>query len=223
MCVSEEHKVAFAVSRIFYHQVLLRYYSPLLYLRLQELGIEPEVYVWDWFVQCFMGIFTLDQCYVILDLLFSLQLNDNILICLSIAILDDLKPIILKVGTPKSFPETQNNFEKVMMVFTDLKNNIPLVDFPRIIQKTILIYTTTPKSIFREFEEIDSQIYDGLIEEDYCFHFDQLFLDISPRELVLFKALDLKNLLVVDVAFTTLFKKIVLQRSEDAYGDNVPS
>lgn len=96
------------------------------------------------------------------------------------------------------------------MIFTDLKNNIPLVDFPRIIQKTILIYTTTPKSIFREFEEIDSQIYDGLIEEDYCFHFEQLYLDISSRELVLFKALDLKNLLVIDVTIPAVIRNIVL-------------
>lgn len=91
------------------------------------------------------------------------------------------------------------------MAFTDLKNNIPLVDFPRIIQKTVLIYTTTPKSIFREFSEIDSQISHGLIEEDYRFHFDQLFLDISSRELVLFKSVDLRHLLVVDVATAISF------------------
>ena len=112
VCVNEDHKVAFAVSRLFYHQVLLRYYSPLLCRRLQEIGIEPEVYVWDWFVQCFMGIFTLDQCYVILDLLFSLQFNDNILICLSIAILDELKSIILKVQTLFAFHSLTEQFRK---------------------------------------------------------------------------------------------------------------
>ena len=103
VCVNEEHKVTFAISRIFFHQVLLRYYSPVLWVHLREIGIEPEIYVWDWFVQCFMGIFTLDQCYVILDLLFSLQFNDHILICLSIAILDELKPILLIVHIQIAF------------------------------------------------------------------------------------------------------------------------
>ena len=56
------------------------------------------MYVWDWFVQLFMGVFTLDQSCIILDLLFSLSYNDTILVCLSVAMIDELRPVIMKVN-----------------------------------------------------------------------------------------------------------------------------
>ena len=156
------------------------------------------MYVWDWFVQLFMGVFTLDQSCIILDLLFSLPYNDTILICLSVAMIDELRPVIMKVDTSIVY-DKQNGFEKMMTIFTDLKNNIPLIDFPRMIQKALLIYTTTPKSIFREFRSIDERIREGVIDEDFHFHASQLLLDLSSRELMLLKTIDLQNLLVIDV------------------------
>ena len=168
------------------------------------------MYVWDWFVQLFMGVFTLDQSCIILDLLFSLPYNDTILICLSVAMIDELRPVIMK-----------NGFEKMMTIFTDLKNNIPLIDFPRMIQKALLIYTTTPKSIFREFRSIDERIREGVIDEDFHFHASQLLLDLSSRELMLLKTIDLQNLLVIDCYNILTMRTETMYRMEGALIFNV--
>ena len=79
------------------HRVLLRFFSPVVFSRLQKLDLGAEIYAWDWFAQLFMGIFPFEQCLAILDLLISTK-DDMLLICLSVAIVDELRPILLKVG-----------------------------------------------------------------------------------------------------------------------------
>lgn len=93
----EGHRELFSISRIFYHNQLLRFFSPLLFERLHEIEVEPELYVWDWFVQFFMSIFKYDQCCVLLDLIFSLRDTDVIFVCLSVAIIDNLRSMIMRV------------------------------------------------------------------------------------------------------------------------------
>ena len=42
-----------------------------------------------------------------------------------------------------------------MLLFGDMRNNIPLVDFAKVIEETIMIYSTIPQSVFHQFEQID--------------------------------------------------------------------
>ena len=93
----EEGREMFASSRIFFHNQLLRIYSPLLFDRLRSIDLDAELYVWDWFTQFFMSIFSADQCCVLLDLIFSLDDFDTIFVCLSVAIIDNMRSLIMRV------------------------------------------------------------------------------------------------------------------------------
>ena len=92
------HKEVWALSRIAYHRTVLHLYSPSLFARLQALHLDAELYAWDWFSQLFMGVFPLHQCSVVLDMLISVSNDDLVLVCLSVAIVDELRELIMKVA-----------------------------------------------------------------------------------------------------------------------------
>ena len=92
------HKEVWALSRIAYHRTVLQLYSPSLFARLQALHLDAELYAWDWFSQLFMGVFPLHQCSVVLDMLVSVSNDDLVLVCLSVAIVDELRELIMKVA-----------------------------------------------------------------------------------------------------------------------------
>ena len=92
------HKEVWALSRIAYHRTVLQLYSPSLFARLQALHLDAELYAWDWFSQLFMGVFPLHQCSVALDMLISVSNDDLVLVCLSVAIVDELRELIMKVA-----------------------------------------------------------------------------------------------------------------------------
>ena len=92
------HKEVWALSRIAYHRIVLQLYSPSLFARLQALHLDAELYAWDWFSQLFMGVFPLHQCSVVLDMLISVSNDDLVLVCLSVAIVDELRELIMKVA-----------------------------------------------------------------------------------------------------------------------------
>lgn len=92
------HKEVWALSRIAYHRTVLQLYSPSLFARLQALHLDAELYAWDWFSQLFMGVFPLHQCSVVLDMLISVSNDDLVLVCLSVAIVDELRELIMKVA-----------------------------------------------------------------------------------------------------------------------------
>ena len=98
VCVSSPHRLAVAESRNALHRELLRVFSPQLYHRMVELQMEPEFYAWDWFVQLFMSLFSVPQSAILVDLLLSVNDGDLILICLSVALIGELRPIIMHVG-----------------------------------------------------------------------------------------------------------------------------
>ena len=50
-----------------------------------------------------------------------------------------------------------------MMLFADLKNNIPLVDFAAVIDKALRIFTTMPKCVWRELHRLDGMIENGVV------------------------------------------------------------
>lgn len=97
VCMFEEQREVFAASRIYYHNQLLRFFSPLLFDRLKSLEMDAELYAWDWFAQFFMSIFSVEQCCVLLDLIFSLGNSDSIFVCLSVAIIDQMRSLIMRV------------------------------------------------------------------------------------------------------------------------------
>ena len=91
------NKEVWALSRIAYHRFLLQFYSPALFSYLQSIQVEAELYVWDWFSQLFMGVFPLQQSCVILDMLISVGNDDFVLVCLSVAIVDEMREMIMRV------------------------------------------------------------------------------------------------------------------------------
>ena len=153
-----------------------------------ELQMEPEFYAWDWFVQLFMSLFSVPQSAILVDLLLSVNDGDLILICLSVALIGELRPIIM-----------HNGFEKVMGVFKEMNENIPMVDFASVIRTTVMVYMTLPRSIQREFSRIDTLIEEGTIQEgyDYCSH--PFHYEITAEELERLKRSDWKNLVFVDL------------------------
>ena len=98
--VRSSNKTVYGESRNALHKELLRIFSPQLYGHLRHVGLEPEYYAWDWFVQFFMGIFSYSQCCVLIDLFlsFSQTSGDFIFICLSVAILDEMRDMLMTVS-----------------------------------------------------------------------------------------------------------------------------
>lgn len=100
MSVHSTNKTVYGESRNALHKELLRIFSPQLYGHLRHVELEPEYYAWDWFVQFFMGIFSYSQCCVLIDLFlsFSQTSGDFIFICLSVAILDEMRDVLMTVS-----------------------------------------------------------------------------------------------------------------------------
>ena len=98
--VHSTNKTVYGESRNALHKELLRVFSPQLYGHLCHVELEPEYYAWDWFVQFFMGIFSFSQCCVLIDLFlsFSQTSGDFIFICLSVAILDEMRDVLMTVS-----------------------------------------------------------------------------------------------------------------------------
>lgn len=97
ICIHPDHKLQYAESRNALHNELLRIFSPQIYHRLRDIDMEPEFYAWDWFIQLFMGLFPASQSFVLIDMLLSVDCGDFILICLSVALLDELRSLLMIV------------------------------------------------------------------------------------------------------------------------------
>ena len=86
-----------------------------------------------------------------------------------------------------------------MSFFADMKNNIPLVDFNTVIEKALHIYTTTPKSVWREFSLVDEMISNHVINEQFDYSTYVPLIDLSPNEFLTIRSKDIKNLFIIDV------------------------
>ena len=96
-----------------------------------------------------------------------------------------------------------------MMLFADLKNNIPLVDFAAVIDKALRIYTTMPKCVWRELHRLDGMIENGVIKEGFNFDEFTPYFDLSPNEFLVIRSRDVRHLLVVDVQLFSLLHRSV--------------
>lgn len=97
----------------------------------------------------------------------------------------------------------------MMMLFADLKNNIPLVDFAAVIDKALRIFTTMPKCVWRELHRLDGMIENGVVKEGFNFDEFTPFLDLSPNEFLVIRSRDVHHLLVVDVVMLALVHRSV--------------
>ena len=68
-----------------------------------------------------------------------------------------------------------------MLLFGDMRNNIPLVDFAKVIEETIMIYSTIPQSVFHQFEQIDELIHSGQIISSQ-FDSSDYYFTLTPTE-----------------------------------------
>ena len=93
----------------------------------------------------------------------------------------------------------KSSFEKTMSIFKETDDNIPIVDFVTVLRKTFLIFATLPRSVQREFQQIDELIANDQICEGYDYNSYPFRYDISSEELMKLRATDLKNLVFVDV------------------------
>ena len=85
-----------------------------------------------------------------------------------------------------------------MLLFGDMRNNIPLVDFAKVIEETIMIYSTIPQSVFHQFEQIDELIHSGQIISSQ-FDSSDYYFTLTPTEFHAVCSSDLKNMLIIDV------------------------
>lgn len=85
-----------------------------------------------------------------------------------------------------------------MLLFGDMRNDIPLVDFAQVVEETVIIYTTTPESILNHFRMIDKRIWNDSIQSDELV-FDNFFFTLTPNEFATLCSTDLKNILIIDV------------------------
>ena len=85
-----------------------------------------------------------------------------------------------------------------MLLFGDMRNDIPLVDFAQVVEETVIIYTTTPESILNHFRIIDKRIWDDSIQPDELV-FDNYYFTLTPNEFTTLCSTDLKNILIIDV------------------------
>ena len=86
-----------------------------------------------------------------------------------------------------------------MSFFADMKNNIPLVDFNAAVEKALHIYTTTPKSVWREFRRVDEMISNHVINEQFDYNSYVPMIDLSPNEFLTLRSKDTKHLVIIDV------------------------
>ena len=100
-----------------------------------------------------------------------------------------------------------------MVLFSEMRNDIPLVDFAKVLEETLIIYSTTPHSVFDHFHKIDESIQKGDIING-IFHFSDYYFSITPSEFVTICSTDLKNILIVDVSTVCLFNLSALIRSK---------
>lgn len=108
-----------------------------------------------------------------------------------------------------------------MSFFADMKNNIPLVDFNTVIEKALHIYTTTPKSVWREFSLVDEMISNHVINEQFDYSTYVPLIDLSPNEFLTIRSKDIKNLFIIDVETCSEFSCIVLQCSQNTHGNTL--
>lgn len=85
-----------------------------------------------------------------------------------------------------------------MVLFGDLRNNIPLIDFASVLEETLIIYCTTPHSLLNHFHLIDDRIVSNSQTIDLFVLTDSYFT-LTPNEFVTICSTDLKNILIVDV------------------------
>lgn len=91
-----------------------------------------------------------------------------------------------------------------MLLFGEMRNNIPLVDFSKVIEETIMIYSTTPQAVFNQFKQIDQDIHSGKIVSSQ-FDSSDYYFTLTPTEFQAICSSDLKNLLIIDVLVFRLF------------------
>ena len=82
-----------------------------------------------------------------------------------------------------------------------MNNDIPIVDFNSVIRKTLMIYSTLPQSVEREFRKIDAQIEAKEIQNGYNYLLHPFNYDLSVEEFLFLRRSDLKNLVFIDVPY----------------------
>lgn len=92
-----------------------------------------------------------------------------------------------------------------MVLFGEMRNDIPLVDFAKVLEETLIIYSTTPHSVFDHFRAVDESIQKGEIING-IFHCSDYYFSITPNEFVTICSTDLKSILIVDVIHCISFE-----------------
>ena len=99
-----------------------------------------------------------------------------------------------------------------------MNNDIPIVDFNSVIRKTLMIYSTLPHSVEREFRRIDEQIEAKEIRDGYDYLLHPFNYELSVEEFLFLRRSDLKNLVFIDVRYVVipiiLFRFIMILRRE---------
>ena len=106
----------------------------------------------------------------------------------------------------------------MMSLFKDMNNDIPIVNFNSVIRKTLMIYSTLPHSVEREFRKIDVQIEAKEIQDGYDYLLHPFNYELSVEEFLFLRRNDLKNLVFIDVSYFVMsvirFRFIMTSRRE---------
>ena len=87
----------------------------------------------------------------------------------------------------------------MMTIFSELKNNIPLVDFSIVLSKALVIYCYIPKTFFLEFRAIDDAIMRGDLDENTIEDSVAFLFELESNEIQIFQKTEQQHFVVVDV------------------------
>ncbi|CAF3339251.1 unnamed protein product [Rotaria sp. Silwood1] len=108
---------------------LIAFHHPDLSNRLETIGFIPDLYAIPWFLTVFAHVFPLNKIFHLWDML--LLGGSSFPLCIGVAILTQLKPLLLKA-----------DFNECILLFSEL----PEIDIERCIRDSIDIFATTPRS-----------------------------------------------------------------------------
>ena len=86
----------------------------------------------------------------------------------------------------------------MMVMFGELSDQSQSIDFAKIVEETVILYSTIPQSLLNHFMMTDVHIQEGLLTKTEFEETDYYFT-ITSDEFATFCSTDLHNMLVIDV------------------------
>ncbi|CAF1149659.1 unnamed protein product [Adineta ricciae] len=108
---------------------LIAFHHPDLSNRLETIGFIPDLYAIPWFLTVFAHVFPLNKIFHLWDML--LLGGSSFPLCIGVAILTQLKPLLLKA-----------DFNECILLFSEL----PEIDIERCVRDSIDIFASTPRA-----------------------------------------------------------------------------